>query len=397
MNSQVDQMRLLLPLAVLLFGASAASAQSARDFQLPPDPDATPSSRQQAQGPIDTEGETRSVPQVIGTPTPQPSVTLPTPRATATPTPAPTRTAATPRATPTATRRALPASDTPAVTREVLSDRGARTDTDGAVEPQPNSSAADDAANAGAGEQDGSFTLPVPNADSQATATDEAPAQVQEASSWYWIAALIAALLALGAGLFVVMRRRRAADAAQPEVVDMSGPPLREVNEHSYLTKPDAQSLEVEAQAVTLSRSVMNATISYRVSLVNRGRQTITQIALNGDVTTAHGRVPAAQQLADIDQTFPELYALARLEPGQRMTMQGELRLPLREVRALRQGSVPVFVPLLRLTVRAENIDPRAYTFVIGNRGADKNARPNPFRLDEPPRSYAQLTTRAVA
>ena len=88
---------------------------------------------------------------------------------------------------------------------------------------------------------------------------------------------------------------------------------------------------------------------------------------------------------------------MARLEPGQRSVLQGELRLPLREVRAIRQGSVPVFVPLLRLTVRAANLEPQAHTYVIGTRNAQKGARPNPFRLDEPPRTYAQLTTRALA
>ena len=66
-------------------------------------------------------------------------------------------------------------------------------------------------------------------------------------------------------------------------------------------------------------------------------------------------------------------------------------------MRALRQGNVPVFVPLLRLTVRAANLKPRAYTYVIGAKPLERGARPNPFRLDEGPRSYGQLTTRALA
>ena len=50
-----------------------------------------------------------------------------------------------------------------------------------------------------------------------------------------------------------------------------------------------------------------------------------------------------------------------------------------------------MFVPLLRMTVRAANMEPRAYTYVIGTRPADKGARPNPFRLDEPPLLHTQL------
>ena len=107
--------------------------------------------------------------------------------------------------------------------------------------------------------------------------------------------------------------------------------------------------------------------------------------------------IPADQQLADTRQEFPELHEHARLEAGQRTTMQGQLRIPLQEVRALHQGNVPVFVPLLRLAVRAAELEPRAYTYVIGTRASGKGARPTPFRLDEGPRNYAQLSTRALA
>ena len=214
---------------------------------------------------------------------------------------------------------------------------------------------------------------------------------------WIWGTLAAALLLLLALAVFLLARRRRKPTMQQAEVADLSGPPLREVGPASSLAQPAAPSLEVEAHAVTLSRSVMNASISYRVTMVNRGREPITLIEVHGDVTTAHGRVPAAQQLADTEQSFPELHTHARLAPGERITMRGELRLPLREIRALRQGSVPVFVPLLRLTVRAQNMQPKAYTYVIGTRAAEKGSRPNPFRLDEPPRSYAQLTTRALA
>jgi len=87
---------LLLSCLLLLFGAVSAHAQSATTFQLPPEPDAT--SRPQAQGPVDLEGETRTAPRIIVKPTASPSATptaQPSPRASATPatrpTPQPTR------------------------------------------------------------------------------------------------------------------------------------------------------------------------------------------------------------------------------------------------------------------------------------------------------------------
>ena len=402
-------MRLPLSPAVLLLGAAGASAQPVTDFQLPPDPEATPTSRPEAEGPTDLKGDTISVPRVIGTPTPTPRPTLgPTPSATQRGTPSP---AASPRsaqgapASSEASGGSLPASDRSVSTREVLGEPRQRAPQ---AQPPTTSSTTDTTARAAdtdtatnARDVAPSEVRPEPEISvdgaGATTATSETaePAETTDPSTWAWLAGALAALLALAAVIAMRMRRRPVR-APQAETPDLSGPPLREVTTHSYFSRPDAGSLEVEAHAVTLNRSVMNASISYRLILTNRGRQPITLIEVQGDVTTAHGQIPAEQQLADPAQTLPELHRLARLEPGQRSVLQGEVRLPLREVRAIRQGSVPVFVPLLRLTVRADNLDPQAHTYVIGTRNAQKGARPNPFRLDEPPRTYAQLTTRAL-
>ena len=399
-------MRLFLSIAVLLLGATAASAQPVSDYRLPPDPDSTPSSRPQAQGPTDLEGETRSAPRVIETQTPTPRPTA-SAQPTSAPSPTPSATASPRPAATASSGPALPASDGPVSTREVLAKpapRPAASEPDGGL--SSDSAVGDTDIASGATQPEG---LPSPGSASGPANEAENTASVAAETSlpeWIWPASIIAILLALAAILLAMIRhrltRRReaaeardTAEAAEPVgVVDMSGPPMREISSQSYPASADAGSLEVEAFAVTLSRSVMNASISYRVTMVNRGSKPIELIQVHGDLTTAHGSIPAAQQLADTEQAFPELH---RLDPGQRSTMQGELRLPLREVRALRQGSVPVFVPLLRMTVRAANMEPRAYTYVIGTRPADKGARPNPFRLDEPPRSYAKLSTRALA
>lgn len=388
---------------LLLLGTTALSAQPVTTFQLPPDPEEA--SRPQAQGPTDTEGENRAAPRVIGAPAPTPAPaerTAPTqanPRST--PAPAPSTDAASPRTS----GPSLPASDRSVSTREVLTEQQ-RPAVRPSV-PQPvrdtgtQSEQVDETSASGAGETlsaAASTTERQPNLEATQPPGSSSLASDTDGLPWTWIAALAAAILALLALAFAMLRRRSTGSGQRTtDVADLSGAPLREVKDHSYLTQPDAGSLEIEAYAVTLSRSVMNATISYRLTMLNQGREPISLIQVNGDVTTAHGRIPAAQQIADVDHSFPELHTLSRLEPGQRSTMRGELRLPLREVRALRQGNVPVFVPLLRLTVRAANLAPRAYTYVIGSKNLQKGARPNPFRLDEPPRSYAQLTTRAVA
>ena len=422
---------LILPAALLIFGAAAATAQPVSDFQLPPDPDATPTSRPQAQGPTDLEGETRSAPRVIGTATPEPTATARPDRSTPSPAPSPTGPApATPSPRQTETGqpdRALPRSEGVISTRDVLADRAPQADP---VEP-----ASPTAANSEAAPQPETGTargLPTtaeqavgradieadmradPQADTGASPEPfQEPAPASVVPAWVWPTLLGLAVLVLGTIIFALARRRiarrRAAVAAaagppeplRPVESPRPRPAGRPASSHPPTSAPARApgpgSLEVEAVAITLNRSVMNATISYRVSLANRGLRPITQIRVHGDVTTAHGRIPADQQLADTRQEFPELHEHARLEPGQRTTMQGQLRIPLQEVRALHQGNVPVFVPLLRLAVRAAELEPRAYTYVIGTRASGKGARPTPFRLDEGPRNYAQLSTRALA
>jgi len=395
-------MRSLLFSCLLLFGAVAAHAQSATTFQLPPEPDAT--STPQAQGPVDQEGATRTAPRVIVEPTPTPSRTptaQPSPRAAATPTasatPQPTRTAS--------SDPALPATNRQVSTRDVLNERPTQSTANERAEVDE--SAAAEPASADVVTPTGDFVAPSPELEPEPVPPPPLAGDAGERSAeaqpvdWVWIAAgalvligLLAAALAL---LKVRRRRRRSADASEASLSSRPLAKAEKAEEAGQTAEPAAGFLELEAHVVTLARSVMNATISYRLTMSNRGNAPISEIRIGGDITTAHGRVPAAQQIADIEQMLPELHTLPRLDPGQKTTVQGELRLPLREVRPLRQGNVPIFVPLLRLTVRAADMEPRAHTYVIGSRPVQKDARPHPFRLDEPPRSYAQLTTRAVA
>mgnify|MGYP003143487897 CR=1 FL=1 len=401
--------RALFP-CLLFFAAAAAHAQSASDFQLPPDPDATPTARPQAQGPVDLEGENRSAPRVILPPTA-------TPRPTVTPRPSPSpRASETPRPEPSATRSArpnLPTSEEPVSTREVLAEPAPRTSVPArstAQRPEAERSSApaeSDVVDMGAGEPapEPDPALPanvLPNAapGDAARSVDEfgASSENGETPAWLWGALMAALALLLGTIiLFAARRRRRARANLEAAPTDLSGPPLREIRQHSALSRLDAASLGIEAHATTLSRSVVNATVAYRLTIVNRGRAPISQVRIAGELTTAHGRVPTSQQVAHPEHSYPELHAIDRLDPGERAVVRGELRLPLRDVRALQQGQVPVFVPLMRLTVRAADLEPSAHTFVIGTKPASGGARPAPFRLDEGPRTYSQLTTRALA
>lgn len=144
-----------------------------------------------------------------------------------------------------------------------------------------------------------------------------------------------------------------------------------------------------------MDRSVMNATVGYRVTLRNRTAQALTGLAIEADLVSASKERPAEAQLASPGQALAPRHTADRLAPGQSMRFEGQVRLPLAEVSAIWQGRVGLLVPLLRVRATAAGAQPVATTLVIGRREGAA-ARPQPFRLDEPPRSYAPLAQRVL-
>jgi hypothetical protein len=152
----------------------------------------------------------------------------------------------------------------------------------------------------------------------------------------------------------------------------------------------------LEAQALRLSRSMLFATLSYRLQVTNRGSRPLEDIRLGGDLVTAHGRLPAEKQLADPAVPLAVLERIPRLEPGQSHTVAGDLRLPVGEIRPIPQGSAVLYVPLLRMRAEAAGVAPLARTFVVGLQPSGVAGRLQPFRLDEMPQTYTLITQRAL-
>ena len=186
-----------------------------------------------------------------------------------------------------------------------------------------------------------------------------------------------------GAGLFAW--RRRSAQGV-PAIVTPFVPPAE-------AAPGDALALSVEA--VRLDRSVLNATVGYRVTVRNRTAQALTGIAVQADLVSASRERPAEQQLASPGQALTPRHTADRLAPGQSLRFEGQVRLPLAEASVIRQGRLGLLVPLLRMRATAAGALPVATTLVIG-RSEGQTARPQPFRLDEPPRSYAPLAQRVL-
>lgn len=364
--------RFRLPLVALVLAAPATlAAQSAQDFQLPPNP--TPTATPRVQGPVDTESGTIPVrPRAIGTPTPTPT---PAPRSTAmvqpiptpTPAPAPERSEAHPAAQPTVTPQRDPSPPPTSAERPPIAPAGAN------VLPAPTSTPITSGP-----------TFP------GATPSPEAglPAETEAGQSPDWLFPALggAGLLALLAGAFFLWRRRRSA-APPPEIER----PV--VASAAAATGP--ADLQLRAEAIRLTRSLVNATLQYRVTLINRSTAALSGVAVGADLVSAHGGVPVEQQVASAAQPLEKRHTFDRIAPGQSVRYEGNLQIPLAQAKIIRQGSAALFVPLLRVRIDGAGSEPVVRTFVVGQ-GVPDGGRVMPFRIDEGPRSYAPVAARAL-
>ncbi len=358
-----------LPLLALVSAAPLAAplhAQAARDFQLPPAPAATES---RVQGPVDTDAPVPVRPRAIETA--RPATPTPTPAPTAAPTSSAAPTIVLPATAPgrpasaqATSARTVPAQAAPTDGPTVASTLAPPLASPSAITPQP---------------------LPLQTAAASASPAPSPAEQPAQSLPWPWLALGGAALVAGAA--FLAWRRRQAAPAT-PEIV------VPHVPTPAAAPLP-GEALAIGVEAVRMDRSVLNATVGYRVTIRNRTTQALSGVAVEADLVSASRDRPAEQQIASPEQALTPRHAAERLAPGQSLRFEGQVRLPLSEASAIWQGRAALLVPLLRVRATAAGAAPVATTLVIG-RSEGSTARPQPFRLDEPPRSYAPLAQRVL-
>ena len=132
--------------------------------------------------------------------------------------------------------------------------------------------------------------------------------------------------------------------------------------------------IQITAEASALSRSMMNAALTYRFDLLNLGKTALEDISIKADITTAHGKAPVTDQVAQDDTELPFTSFMPMIKAGASQELKGELRMPVSAIRQILQGSARLYVPLVRLRVEAEGFAPLIHTFVVGIR-PDKERR----------------------
>ena len=398
------KLRIIILPALLAFAAPATAAPgSVQDFQLPtPTPSATETP--QVQGPVDTQAGIPIGPRVIpaATQSATPSEVPPS-ESTAPAEALPAPEASVPARTNTA--RPQPAS-TPSARQPALQ-RAAP-----AIEPSTASTAPEEQSPPQAVNdplENLDFSPDLSSETSGLPTTSGAPEfSASGILDYVWLIAALAALIAVLGGFYLYRQRETPLAVAAPTIEPpLAGQPSEpETTEEAVApVAPTASApsavlpplpIQMKAKALSLSRSMLNATLSYQLDLENLGTHPLKEISVRADVVTAHGRAPADEQLANRESDLDFVSVIAEISPGDSYSLNGEFRTPVSSIRAITQGNAYVFVPLLRVRIDVDGKDPMIKTFVVGTKPPAGRSKLQPFRLDEMAQTYREVGLRLL-
>jgi hypothetical protein len=305
--------------------------------------------------------------------------------------PTPTPTASSP-ATPV--QGAAPVVVPPRPNREASRPAGtAQPTTQPTIAPVETSEAAPTEATSGAAAVPSTGSTPIAPPPASPAVT---PAADKEGGSWWpWA---LAGLLALGALGFAGWRWWQQRPTLRPGAVpQLERPRVARSAEPEPGTAPApaaaAEPLQVTLEPLRLSLTLINATLSYRLEVANRGASPIEDLKIGADMISAHASMSREEQLAG--PSIPPQQRILRLDPGQSEVIEGEFRVPFSQIVPIRQGNAALLLPLARFRLETAGAEPVVRTFVVGQPG--QGAGLQPFRLDLGPRIYPRLAQRAFA
>lgn len=141
---------------------------------------------------------------------------------------------------------------------------------------------------------------------------------------------------------------------------------------------------------------MMNATLSYNILIRNMGTKDLTNICVSADMITAHAALPAGDQLASKAVSIPLIADIPAIAAGETHPLTGDIRLPVGQIKTIRQGKAHLFVPLLRVRVDSAGREPVIRSFVVGVLPQAGESKLKPFRLDELAQTYRNIGLRAL-
>ena len=155
---------------------------------------------------------------------------------------------------------------------------------------------------------------------------------------------------------------------------------------------PKPPRLALSIQITSATRSVMQFALDLRLTIANRSDQAVRDLSVSAQLASAQRGGSNAPSFA-LGQALSDV---ARIGPQQSHTLAASLQLPMVDVRMLRQGSVPVFIPLLHVTIEGAGARARTTSFVIGTPSGSSKSRLHPIALDTAPGAIKGLLANPI-
>jgi len=244
-------------------------------------------------------------------------------------------------------------------------------------------------------------------------AVPPAPAETP-AANWPWIATAAAALLLIGAILW--LRRRKPEEVEEPYYEPEPAPSPRPVQPKAAPVPPPASArpeptpaagdrpwLDLAMQVQAARLTLMGATIGYTLMLHNRGSRPAEDILVRSLIANADAQQQALFQQFFAGETGLPVHSIVSIAPGETQKLTGEMRLNAQEIAAIQMGQRALLIPLIafdaqyRWTGEREGIGRTGRAFIVGEEQSPPVERLSPFRLDLGPRQYRTPGSRATA
>jgi len=181
------------------------------------------------------------------------------------------------------------------------------------------------------------------------------------------------ALVMIGWLALSLLRRRRKAPARL-------APPVHPLEPAEAGTAAPPPRIDLQLEIVGATRSVMMLTLDLRLAFANRSPGAVRSIALAGRLDTAQAGSDSGVSAGEAQP----LGEIARIGPHQRAHIACRLQMRASDIRLIRQGTQPAFIPLVHFTYQADNLPKTTRSFVIGTPSASGSGRiqPIPFGND---------------
>lgn len=142
-----------------------------------------------------------------------------------------------------------------------------------------------------------------------------------------------------------------------------------------------AARIDLELEITGGTRSFMMLTVEFRLEVANRSNSAVRDLTVAAKLACARkggangAPIAGGQPVAEID----------RLGPQQSRVITGQLQLPLAEISPIKQGSTPLFIPLMHVTLEGKGRPAMDRSFVLGTPSAASIERVHPLSFDGPP------------